>query len=143
MQPNQLLQSQLTVRMPVCVVPDSCSRHCWHLRRAGHTHDIAFAEETRHDNQERIGLIVGTHWPGGPMSGGDVFDLAETFLDTEGINADDLLAFNRLPDAMSLLAVESYLVESTGAVVIGSTTKEFWDAWGLPKNNDFAKIYFP
>ena len=78
-----------------------------------------------------------------PKSAGDVFDLAETLLDREGINADDLLAFTCEPDAVSQLAVESYLVESSGAVVMRSKTKEFWDAWGLPKDNDFAKIDFP
>jgi hypothetical protein len=57
--------------------------------------------------------------------------------------ADDLLAFTCEPDAVSQLAVESYLIESSGAVVMRSQTKEFWDAWGLPKDNDFAKIDFP
>ena len=67
---------------------------------------------------------------------------AEALLDREGINADDLMALTREPDAICQVAVEPYLVESSGAAIMRPKTKEFWAAWGLPKDNDFQKIDF-
>lgn len=35
------------------------------------------------------------------------------------------------------------LSDESCAVVMRPTTNEFWAAWGMPKSDDFEKIYFP
>ena len=67
---------------------------------------------------------------------------AERWLDRDGINADDLMALTREPDAVCQVAVEPYHVESSGAAVMRPKTKEFWAVWGLPKDNEFQKVDF-
>jgi isopenicillin-N N-acyltransferase-like protein len=46
----------------------------------GRAHGQAFAEEIRHYTAERVGLVAGGLWSGGPMPEGEVLELADAML---------------------------------------------------------------
>jgi isopenicillin-N N-acyltransferase like protein len=58
----------------------------------GTAHGRAYAEEIRHYAEERIGLVASGLWSGGPLTRGQVLDLAEELLPAHERHSEDLYA---------------------------------------------------
>ncbi len=58
----------------------------------GVTHGRAYAEEIRHYTAERVALVAGGLWSGGPMAEGEVLELAGSLLPAHEQHSSDLYA---------------------------------------------------
>lgn len=81
----------------------------------GATHGATHAEEIRRYTEERVSLVMGGLWSGGPMSRGDVLDLAASMLPAHEAHSPTLYA------EMCAMA-EAAGITPAEAVVVGGFT---------------------
>ena len=94
----------------------------------GFAHGRGFGEEIRQYTTERVDLVVGGLWSGGPMRRGDVLDLAESMLPAHERHSPRLYAeMVTMADAAGISAAEAVVVggftdfvDTVRAVVGGS-----------------------
>lgn len=68
------------------------------------------------------------------------WEIAESELDRDGIEVEDLMALTR--EGVCQVAKPPYHIESSGAAIMRPRTKEFWAVWGLPSVNDYQRVEF-
>ncbi len=81
----------------------------------GHTHGTTFGDEIRHYTEERLDLVVSGLWSGGPISRGDVLDLADSMLPAHERHSPTLYA-----EMVSMAAAAG--ITPAEAVVVGGFT---------------------
>jgi len=95
----------------------------------GAAHGAAYAEEIRTYTRERIDLVASGRWSGGPMSTGEVLEIAESMLPAhEAFDADLYTELCALAEAASISPAEAVVVggftdfvDTVRAVVGGPT----------------------
>ena len=95
----------------------------------GRTHGLAYAEEIRAYTDDRVALVASGLWSGGPMTKGDVLEIADSMLDAhEAFDADLHLEMAAMADASGISLAEAVVVggftdfvDTVRAIVGGDT----------------------
>ena len=82
----------------------------------GYAHGSLYAEEIQEYTQDRVQLVAGGSWSGGPIAKGDIIDLAESMIPAHQRFDEDLFS------ELSALA-EGAEISVAEAIIVGGTAQ--------------------